>query len=283
MKKLLFLASLWSAAVFCGAQTAPLPSAKDILPASYGFEEGKLFLLADTGFDTKPALAPAFPQIPGAPDLPVAQDSGRVLRIEIVAVLPPAEGKPKADMAGILRKIALIVNSVRSMEGIEYWSASRQRMRTLYAEAYRTDLSSDRAKLPDPGDAVLDSGPSWSFNAYLRDLTFGGNVLRYDVSLGPSYIAMSNENVASVRYMLIPLVPPGGLTSRILVSPSKEGLVIHFLSTVRAADIAAKRIFESAGNKSLAVLAWFVREAAAAGIAKDLRLPVNIEEVAKAK
>ncbi len=207
-----------------------------------------------------------------------------MLRIEIVAVLPPAEGKPKADMTGILRRIALIVNSVHSLEGIEYWSASRQRMRTLYAEAYRTDPSSpDRAKLPDPGDAVLDSGPSWSFNAYLRDLTFGGNILRYEVSLGPSYIAMSNENVASVRYMLIPLVPPGGLTTRILVSPSREGLVIHFLSTVRAADIAAKRIFESAGNKSLAVLAWFVREAAAAGIAKDLRLPVNIEEVSKAK
>ena len=96
-----------------------------------------------------------------------------MLRIEIVAVLPPAEGKPNADMAGILRKIALIVNSVHSMEGIEYWSASRQRMRTLYAEAYRTDLSSDRVKLPDPGEAILGSGPSWSFQAFLRDLTFG--------------------------------------------------------------------------------------------------------------
>ena len=283
MRKTVFALALWSAAIFCGAQPVSLPAVKDILPALRGFEEGKLFLLSDTGFDLKPALSPAFPQASGLQAMPAQQASGKVLRVEILAVLPQAAGKPGADMVETLRKIALIVSSVHSMEGIEYWSASRQRMRTLYAEAWRVDSPAGRTRFPDPGEAALGSGPSWTFYAFLRDLTFGGNVLRFDVRMGSSYIAMSNENVASVKYMLIPLVPPGGMKSTILVIPSREGLVVYFLTTVRAVDIAAKRIFESAGNKSLAVLAWFAREATAVGIAQDLRLPVNIEEVAKAE
>lgn len=274
---------LWSAAFFCGAQAMSLPSAKDILPVVSGYEEGKLFLLADTGFDTKPALSPIFPQPSGTQTQPSPQDSGKLLRVEMLALLPSVEGKPQTDVTESLRKIAFITNSVHSMAGIEYWSASRQRMRTLYAEAYRIDSPSGRAKLPDPVETALGPGPSWVFYAFLRDLTFGGNVLRYDVEMGPSYITMANENVASLKYMLIPLVPSGGMKSRILIIPSREGLIIHFLSTFKAMDIAAKRVFESAGNKSLAVLSWFAGETAAVGLTQGLRLPVNIEEVAKAK
>jgi len=259
-----------------------LPSLKEFLPNLQGYEEGKLFLLADTGFDIKAALPPAFPQDSGVLAQSPLQNSGKVLRIEMLAVLPAPTDTSRAAPDEILRKIVRIANSVHSMEGIEYWSASRQRMRTLYAEAYRIDLASGRMKLQDPGEASLASGASWAFNAFLRDLTFGGNVIKYEVGLGSSYVTMSNENVASVNYLLIPLVPAGGMKSRLLVIPTKEGLIVHFLSTVKALDIVAKRVFESAGNKSLAVLWWFARESAAAGLAREQRLPVNIDEVAKA-
>jgi len=282
MKKILFSSALfWWAFAFCAAQSAFLPAAADLLPRQVSYEAGQFLVVVDTGHGTKPVLNP----FGFASDTPsTVADSDRALRIEALAVLPAPVGSEPAERSTLtdtMRILARILNSVSTMEGTEYWSASRQRMRTLYAEAYRIESASKRARQPDPGDIPSVPGSSQLFYAFLRDLTFGGNVMKYDVRIGDSFIAMTNENVTTVRYYFLPLASPGNMKSGLLVVPCREGLLVHFLSTIDAIDILEKRVFESAGNKSLAVLGWFAKQTAAAGLTQEPRLPKNIEEVKK--
>lgn len=279
---------------FCGAEPALLPSAADLLPRGAAFEPGKLFLLADTGRGAQPRLAPAgfaeaaFAGVAPAGGEAEAASSPKILRIEALAVLPAARGAsigPSAAALGdTLRELALILGSVHGMEGLEYWSASRQRMRTLYAEAYRVESLSNRTKLPDPQGAQ-DSLPPFlgDFHAYLRDLTFGGNIFDYSIKVASSSLSMANANATTMRYLLIPLIPPRSIKTNIIIIPCGEGLLVHFLSTMEVIDIVAGRVFESAGNKSLAILGWFAEKTAAAGLTAELRLPKNIEEVGRLK
>ena len=214
--------------------------------------------------------------LPGAP----LSASERALRIEFLATLPLPPGGLGADRETVLRKLALIACSIHSMEGLEYWSASRGKMRTLYAEADRVDSKDQRTILADPISlADLAPGNSWQFNAFLRDLTFGANVFSYEIEIGKSDLTILSENLTPIRYLLLPLVGPGGLKSRITVTINKEGLLLHFISTVDAAEIAAKRVFESAGNKSLAVLGWFAQKAYESGLAGMVKIPVDVAAV----
>jgi len=285
---------LLSALSLCGAQPVALPSAADLLPRGAAYEPGKLFLVADTGRGAQPALAPAgFADTVFAGAAPAGGKAGaaaspKILRIEALAVLPAPPGTPiggnPAALGETLRELALILSSVHGMEGLEYWSASRQRMRTLYAEAYRVESLSNRTKLPDPQGAQ-DTLPAFlaDFHAYLRDLTFGGNIFDYSIKVNPSSLSMANSNATTMSYLLIPLIPPRSIKTNIIIVPCREGLLVHFLSTMEVIDIVAGRVFESAGNKSLAILGWFAEKTAAAGLTAELRLPKNIEEVGRLK
>ncbi|MCE1195527.1 hypothetical protein LWX53_03385 [bacterium] len=287
---LIFLACPAADAGAADSSRASPPSVTDLLIPGLPYESGKVMLVVDTGKGGKPALEPAHFEAPDAKSARAPAGSG-ALRVEALAFLPapreaaqatggaPGQARPGVDLDRRLAALSRILNSVHRMEGLEYWSASRQRMRTLYAEAWRTDSPEGRARLPDPAAPPAAPGETSSFYAWLRDLTFGGNVFRFDISVGPASVLMLNENVSTMRYLLVPVAPPGRMRSRIHVIPCKEGLLVHFFSTIDVSDIAAKRVFESAGNKALAVLGWFAKEASAAGLAEEARLPVNIEDV----
>ncbi len=254
------------AAMICSAQGNTFFSITQFLPSFGTYVPGTPYIIKANGTGSSPAL------FPGAP----LSASDRVLRIEALAVLPLPPGGLAADRKAVLRKLALIACSIHSMEGLEYWSASRGRMRTLYAEAHRVESDQNRIPLADPsGTGELPPGNSWHFSAFLRDLTFGANVFSYEVKIGESLLTLSSENLTPLRYLFLPLASPGGLKTRISVVPCAEGILVHFLSTVEAAEIAAKRIFESAGNKSLAVLGWFAGQSASAGLAAPVKLPVD--------
>lgn len=227
-------------------------------------------IIKSNGTGSAPAL------LPGAP----LSSSARALRIEFLAVLPLPPGVVGADKDIVLRKLALIACSIHSMEGLEYWSASRGKMRTLYTEADRVDTKDRRTIIADPaGLSDLPAGNSWHFDASLRDLSFGANAYGYEIEIGKSALVISSENLTPVRYLLVPLAGPGALKTRITVMPNQEGIVLHLISTIDAAEIAAKRVFESAGNKSLAVLGWFARKAYEAGLAAQVKIPVDVAAV----
>ncbi|HEY9055478.1 MAG TPA: DUF6675 family protein, partial [Rectinemataceae bacterium] len=213
----------------------------------------------------------------------LGNSSDSALRVEFLAFLPAAPASASAPSSGSvpvpgpsLRGFAEACADMRSLEGLEYWSASRKRMRVLYSEA---------AILPDSSAArgsdtpLLRGVPPWELVIRLKDLTFGSN--RYSLRIWESGGSMEVllTNLDTVRYGFLPMAQPGGMTTRVFAAVCEEGLLIHYAALAEAPALLARRVFESMGNKSLAVMKWFASRAAAAGIAGAGRLPLRMEDM----
>ncbi|MCE5256699.1 MAG: hypothetical protein LLF89_07630 [Spirochaetaceae bacterium] len=259
-----------------------LPSIREILPASVpasGFSGGKPLLQYAEGFGGETVLVPRTPASTAFVKQFAGSKAAKPFRIEVVAVLPPAGPDYSADdLPLMLQKLALIANSVHKLEGLEYWSASRKKMRTLYEESWRIASSEKPTKIPDPASvAELGPGPVWSFYTHQKDLTFGSSVGTCTVTKTANSMQMKNANVSSVKLLLIQMIAPGGLESGIYAIPCKEGLLLYAVTFIQATDLAAGRVFESGRNKAFAVFNWFVQEAAAAKIVKECDLASLME------
>ena len=94
-----------------------------------------------------------------------------------------------------------ILRAFGSMEGIEYYSASRERMKTFYLQSYVVHDPDDLARLPDP---VFDTVPRQaSAYAFQEDGSFGSNVqlVRYR-TMGES-VLMHTVNLDGLRMIIV--------------------------------------------------------------------------------
>ncbi|MEI6385356.1 MAG: DUF6675 family protein [Spirochaetota bacterium] len=177
------------------------------------------------------------------------------LRVEAVFLLARQQpSDPAREMAALLRQLA----SISTLEGIQYWSASRKTWRTFFAESYRIDSLERRARLPD----LMPDGlqPGLGFLAFQRDLSFGSNVYNYEYILrGDASITVTQTNLTPMSYGLIPLLGSGGLRTRILVIPADEGIVFYVASaaTVARIPILSGRLEDSFSNRAAAFFSWF--------------------------
>jgi len=168
-----------------------------------------------------------------------------------------------ADPQAELRSLYGTLLSISSLEGIQYWSASRQKMRTFYAESYRIDDPKARRRLPDltaPATGPLPEAATCF--AFQRDLTFGSNVYRYDYATSPDGILLESTNMTSMTYLAVPLMAPGGLKVRLLVIQTDEALLFYVASGANAPSLGIIRdkVEESITNRAIALYKWFEGE-----------------------
>jgi len=266
-----------------GKKTGALPGIKEVLPLSVpatGLTGGKPLLQFSNGFGGDPTLLPRAPSAAAFVRQFAGARSAKPFRIEVVAVIPPAAGQAYSaqDVPLMLRKLALIANSIHKLEGLEYWSASRKKMRTLYEESWRIVSPDTQTRVSDPSTlSELGAGPSWSFYTHQKDLTFGSTTSMSTVSMGADSMHMINANVSPVKLLFVQVVAPGALESGIYAMPCREGLLLYGVTFVQATDVAANRVFESARNKAFAIFNWFVQEAADAQIVAKSDLTELVE------
>ena len=79
-------------------------------------------------------------------------------------------------------RIYNILLSMSTMKGTQYYSASRERMRTLFAESYVVDGPNRQNRLPDP--VVQEIPPTSKLTVLQEDLTFGENLYPADPRRG---------------------------------------------------------------------------------------------------
>lgn len=207
------------------------------------------------------SLAPAHPL--AAAQATAIRAEGADVAVEALFFLPRGSAKP-FDAAAELRSAYGILRSVSSLQGIEYWSASRERMRLFYEESWRIAGASDRTRIADASPATIPAFDRvW---AWQKDLSFGGNVYEIDyiVSESPvsgSAILMRSTNLSGMSYKLVPVAGPRRLVVRILVIPAEEGYLFWALSTARATAVPGMRgkLEDSFGNRAEALYRWFAR------------------------
>ena len=241
------------------ANTAILILAAAVATAATGAQENGGRQLADgrNSFyrDTvETSLAPASPFTGGIRD-DLSELAPRV-GIEIAVPIPVDPIVFSED--GIL-EVYNILRGISTMEGIEYYSASRDEMRIFYQESYAIDGPDDRTLIPDP---FVDVIPERSLIfAYQRDGSFGRNVQRLEYTFRDGEILMSIKNVTTMTYRVFPLVAPGNLRTFLLIQPDREAGVLRFYGNLAVRVPALfgmeERSRDSFYNRIVALHAWF--------------------------
>ncbi|MDR1972093.1 MAG: hypothetical protein LBQ46_09240 [Treponema sp.] len=151
--------------------------------------------------------------------------------------------------------------ALSSLEGIQYYSASRGAMRTFYEESHVIDGPNTKREIPDPSF----SSPPPSFTLYTRqkDLTFGNNLYQYQYLAGQDSLIFIQENLTTLTVGIIPAVGKHKLRSLVAVIDAGDCLLIYAASLAKASSFPGlgERIGNSFTNRALAILDWFDSQA----------------------
>ncbi len=164
-------------------------------------------------------------------------------------------GAPGAEAS----RVSVILRSVSRLEGIEYFSTSRQRMRTLYARSYAIDGEKTKRRVPDP---VSGNGHGVSALVLQEDLTFGENVYRYDFLETSTAAGFLSRNVTPMRYSILKAVDAENLRVSLIVEDLGEYLLVYGLTRATFSPVPGveSKLNASFTTRAQAIYAWFIRE-----------------------
>lgn len=164
-----------------------------------------------------------------------------------------------AEMNKQERDLAIfnILNRVSTLSGIEYYSASRERMRTLFTEVYRVEKEGSKKALPD---RQFSSVPVLQEDIlFQEDLTFGKNYVRNRCLYREGRFLMQVRNLSTMWYFILPLVRPENFRMDLLIIPQEDHLVFYGASSVDSASLFGieKSKKDSFYNRIKAMQGWF--------------------------
>jgi hypothetical protein len=207
-----------------------------------------------------------------APDHPftrtIADDLERLdprVGIEIVVPVPVVD---RAFTETGMLELYNILRRVSTMEGIEYYSASRDEMRIFYHESYAIDGPDGEERIDDPVVTAIPDRDT--IHVFQRDGSFGKNVQRLDYVARDDAFLVTMTNTTTMIYKVVPLVSPENLQTFLLILPRPDEGVIEFYGNlgVRVPGLFGMkdRARDSFYNRIVALHDWFVGELVAAGL-----------------
>lgn len=147
--------------------------------------------------------------------------------------------------------------SIKTMKGIEYYSKSRKKMRTLYTESYGIKSLDNTEPLDDP---VYTTIPGILTRYLLQtDKTFGENLYKAVYKYDGNTIWINMVNETKMKYSFIPMVGVGKMSVSLLVRAIDDGLLFYGVSTAETSSFLglAKSKKESFYNRIKAMFTWF--------------------------
>lgn len=151
------------------------------------------------------------------------------LGLESLYFIPYEKGDTPA---AAYEKAAEILFSVSTMEGIEYYSASRERMRTLFTESTVTDAVESGASLDDL--SFDRNRRSADYLVRQTDLTFGTHVYRTKFEGDGETLWFSMVNLTKMRYKFIKMVDPEHLEIHLVLKPVRDGILFYGVCSVES-------------------------------------------------
>lgn len=171
--------------------------------------------------------------------------------VEVVNIIPRAYGEyATGDLANMLLELS-------TLEGLEYFSASRGKMQTLFIQSYVIDSPESRVRVDDPAiDGVPEKG---SLTVFQEDNTFGKNINTVEYEITPSMIHLITKNVSTFTWTILPIIRPGRLHMHAAVLRDEDFLIYYGNFGARSLRISLfeKRIHDSFYNRIVALYRWF--------------------------
>jgi hypothetical protein len=162
-----------------------------------------------------------------------------------------------------LRRLYNLMHAVSGMKGLEYYSASRKRMRTLFAESYTIDDPVNRRRVPD---RIFEGEIPAEDRAYLyqQDLTFGETVYLAEYYLDDGVLSLHTSNLSAMRYLGLPLIREGDSLTWICLIPYGSRILFYGLTGGKPMKFLglekSKAREDSFYNRLKAVYGWYTRQ-----------------------
>lgn len=158
-----------------------------------------------------------------------------------------------------VEKVSRILRSVSKLEGLQYYSSSRKKMRTLYETSYAIEDPKKEDRIADPVD-----NPAADFSVYVlqKDLTFDKNVYRYRFCSDDDSAGFMSTNVDVLKYSIFKAVEPENLEVSIAVTDLGGYLLIHMLTRAdfTAPSVFRDRVQNSFKTRGEAMYGWFIAQ-----------------------
>ena len=151
-----------------------------------------------------------------------------------------------------------VLTDIKTLEGIEYYSHSREKYRTLFEEAYPVVGTDKKKKAEVP---VFDENKkNYSFNCFIKDLSFGKNFYALDYKVSDNYLIMKMTNIDSMKYGLIPVIGQENLTFYLIIMTDGDELAIYCSGICDHfnAGFLKNKIKNSIHSRVEALYAWFI-------------------------
>jgi hypothetical protein len=210
--------------------------------------------------DSSPSLAPRHGELRALLEAALAELGTGIMAEALTRYeKPPSASRPAwsgAERAALFNSVL----AISSLEGIQYYSASRGTMRTFYEYSRVIDSPDTRREIPDPRHVEpLDL----SLYARQRDLTFGDNIYEYRYHSGPDSLIFVQRNLTALKKGIITAVGRDKLRSLVAVIDAGDSILVYAVSLARAAALPGlgNRIGNSFTNRAQAILDWFISRA----------------------
>lgn len=138
-----------------------------------------------------------------------------------------------------------IFSSVSTLQGIEYYSESRKKMRTLFKESWLIDGLDTQVKLTDPQFSILD-GDKTLF-AHQNDSTFGSSLSKIKLSEASDSVGMTINNKTDLWYYIVKVIKKDNMIIDLVVVPTSDGILYYGIT---AADTINVKVFQDHASKS---------------------------------
>ena len=208
----------------------------------------------------KPGSAPAL-----APALPLAAEAvsfwdGKEPPFFSESLYLYKKSEGRAGPSGSeCREISVILRSLSRLKGVEYYSTSRKKMRTLYEKSYVVDGPVTRERVADPTDGSADGKIAL---AVQKDLTFGEYLYEYRYRETDDTVAFYSKNLETLSYAIFDLIDADALHTSLVVHDLGDYLLIYNLTRVSFTAIPGveSKIKASFTTRAEAVYKWFISE-----------------------
>src|SRR5512133_845147 len=252
-----------------GIAASPLPAAAvDAIPATLD-PIAKQKLMASGSYTS---FSKGQPQVDLCPDPAAGADITRTLGTSqanigiqtlVVAVMPVGLLSREGRTLVLYNRL----HQFRTMAGIQYFSSTRGKVRTLFTTSHVVQAPGDRNPLSDPQYSAIE--PTHDLFLEQDDSTFGKNLYAVTVKghKGGS-IQLTMSNVERVWWGILPVLGPGALKLTMVVKASADGKYLYFYGNV---GIGANKVHgmeeqvrTSFYNRVIALYHWFAKQAATA-------------------
>lgn len=138
-----------------------------------------------------------------------------------------------------------IFSSVSTLQGIEYYSESRKKMRTLFKESWLIDGLDTKKKITDPQFSKLD-GDKTLFT-HQKDSTFGHSLSEIKLTESSDSVGMTIKNRTDLWYLIIKAIKKDNMIINLIVIPTSDGILYYGIT---AADTIKVKAFQDHASKS---------------------------------